>query len=552
MAISLEEVESISTEFARRYPSLGELRIEIVEGTIGEAHGITDPEHPANTAAAAYYPRSQGSTERGTISVSVANAVDAEDVRRSLRHEAFGHHGLNTFTTAEKRAVLDGLIHAREDAALAGVWRIGEEQEPAASRDYQAEEVWSLMAEYIPEARLSAADQRRSQEVLRQIRENPERPITGEQAAQMVRAVAWGMQTGELRQQHFPETPQSLFRKDSLMSEANAAPAGEPSGEQDDAVLNVGKATRKALALPPHMAKAFYPVGSRYYHQSNTTEHYFEVSANKLTASRTQSTEKMATMLVDVAAHNKWKSIEVTGTQGFRRETWHRASLAGIAVSGYEPDEHDLARLARARAAEQAPSNAPAPAPEPENAIRNATADTTELAQGSAGENAAERGPAASTERRERMASIAAMAGAAAASEASEGNKPDQQEVSAKRERVLRTNTERARAELSQSDRNDLDAAVAFEEMKPSVATKSHPRLAGPYAVMGAYRASLKEQGVPEKERRAAEATMRDRLAERIRQGHYDAIKTEQVRFPGRETTERESRVQTQELTPSL
>lgn len=46
-------------------------------------------------------------------------------------------------------------------------------------------------------------------------------------------------------------------------------------------------------------------------------------------------------------AHSKgWKAIQVKGSSRFRAEAWYQASLLGVQVEGYTPNDKDLQRLA--------------------------------------------------------------------------------------------------------------------------------------------------------------------------------------------------------------
>ncbi len=103
-------------------------------------------------------------------------------------------------------------------------------------------------------------------------------------------------------------------------------------------------------------------------------------------------------------------------------------------------------------------------------------------------------------------------------------------------ERLSRERTARQQ-QAERENRENRDAAALFqsERVKLGVAVKAHPKLAGPYAVLGEYNASLREQGLDEPSRQAAMATMRNTLAQRIERGQYDANQTEQMRFPQRE-----------------
>ncbi|CQR32631.1 Putative enzyme (fragment) [Thiomonas arsenitoxydans] len=107
---------------------------------------------------------------------------------------------------------------------------------------------------------------------------------------------------------------------------------------------------------------------------------------------------------------------------------------------------------------------------------------------------------------------------------------------------------------MDEMERVNREAATRFasEKVKASVAVKEHPKLAGPYAVLGAYNAKLKDQGHDEQARKSALAVMRNTLAQRIERGHYDAVKTQQVRFPQRDAQEQRTQIREQTAAETL
>lgn len=91
---------------------------------------------------------------------------------------------------------------------------------------------------------------------------------------------------------------------------------------------------------------------------------------------------------------------------------------------------------------------------------------------------------------------------------------------------------------LSPAEREHLQAAQAFAGAKPSEAVRAHPRLAGPYAALGAYSAALKEQGIDQAQRQEAMQRMRAALADRVLTGQYRSVQTQQMKFRSREASD--------------
>lgn len=682
MPVSIDRAKALVSEFSQSYPSAAELRFVLVEGTLGEAYGIEDRTHPAHTARAAYWARSAGGEERGEIHLSLANAIDDADLRRSIRHEVLGHHATNTLERAEKRAALDALIASRADPDLAQVWAHVERDYPGASVDLKAEEVFSYMAEFVePGGHLEPL---RASAMLGRMREQPGTKLTGDEAFELVRAVAAGMQTGERRQQIFPVKRESLFKQQGEMSMATSSsgagpttgsPAsadasaqsdtsaqkievevlgqrgeslaefdaqgkpkapravfsGRKSADADDSVLNrtpedenANSPTPSRSALPAYIDQQFYRVARKFYSSNSNEAHYFEDRGDRIVANRQQPAERTAQIAIDIAKARDWKAVEVTGTKSFRREAWMRASVAGISVTGYEPTEKDRAELAhkldRVQSTEQ-PSQA-----QPQDAVADAT-DRQTAKQPQVAEDATDAGQGRQPGETNRQSSARAAERAAAAAEVftlttakspqgerqvfdkaedalrafltTDANQAPHLVVSqgdgartigqttvadGRRmhtvaadfkdlERAIRSDGQEAgieaaqmsaikrqeaahnvRVQIEETDRANKAAAELFrsEKIKASAATKEHPELAGPYAVLGAYNATLKAQGLDAEARKVALGHMRATLAQRIERGQFDSIKTQQVRFPQRDAQERATHSREQTSTETL
>ncbi|OZB55755.1 MAG: hypothetical protein B7X43_00145 [Thiomonas sp. 15-63-373] len=686
MAITVERATAIYREFVADYPSARELKFKLYEGTLGEGYGIQDPQHPAHSARAAYWPRSADHQERGEVHGAIANAVDDADFRRSLAHEVIGHHGINTFQRAEKRAILNGLIRSQDDPGLGALWGEVRKHYGGETQEQQAEEVFALMAEHEnPPAPTHAGHAQEGLSTVERLKSDPTARLTLVEAMTIVRAVSWGMHLGERRQQNFPATRQSLFQQashtgvsDMATSSSSAGPAagsgptstaspqtagpqatdagaqkieievlgarGESLAEfgadgkakaprasfskpsqaeqtdKEDSVLNrtPEQENQRRTQLPEYVEQQFFKTGKRYYSsQNNNGQHYFEDRGNRIIANRAHPADRTAQIAVDIAKAREWKAIEVTGTKEFRREAWMKASLAGMTVTGYEPSARDEAELAHKRAASPTETKE-----QIENAVTDKTPEQTATKQ--AQEAAEQAKPGESTARPETSRQNSAKTAEAAAEAATiytlstASAQASERRVFDKAEDALRAflNTDakeaphlveskedgartigqtslnngirthvvaadfkelerdiladgqaaalkaeqlsaikrqeaaqKAQVAMDEMERVNREAAQRFasEKVKPSAAVKEHPKLVGPYAVLGAYNAALKAQGYDEQARKSALAIMRNTLAQRIERGQYDSIKTRQVRFPQRDA--QEQRTQTREQT---
>ena len=308
---------------------------------------------------------------------------------------------------------------------------------------------------------------------------------------------------------------------DMATSSSSAGPAADSGptstaspqtdqADQEDSVLDRTpeneRSIKKISVMPVDISDPFYKTGHRYFSSKNlAAPHYFEDRGHRIIANRAHPAERTAQLAVDIAKAREWKAIEVTGTKAFRREAWMKASLAGMTVTGYEPSDRDEAEPGHERAA------APTATKEPtENAVTES------------------RPHVVAAEFKELERDIRAD-GQAAALKA-------EQLSAIKREEAA----QKVQVAMDEMARVNREAAQRFasEKVSPAVAVKEHPMLAGPYAVLGAYNAKLRDQGYDEQARKTALAMMRSTLAQRIESGHYASIQTQQVRFPQRDAQE--------------
>ena len=673
MAISKAQAQQLIDEFRAEFVGLSGLKFVLLhdERDFHEHYGKN-----ADAAIEAWATRKAAfSRTTNTVAVATHGAVDAEDFKRSLRHEGLGHYGINTYAQQEKRAILEVIVESRDSSAsMRGAWAYIDAAYPGSSESEKAEEVFCTACEIVGSRHpFDAADARQA---WHDAIETRTRPLERYDLHQIAESMANGIRQNTRQQQISPRTNADQFRLksapfkqyraptqgESIMATSSTTPSAGASAAQgagaegntpatdpakalrrrpidkdrqvsealdagagvtdpDDAVRNLTENQNRPLhrtKLPGYVHEQFYENGGRYFSvEGSRNGHYFIDQGHRVVLNSKQQVSRTAQLAIDIANAREWRSIQVTGSQTFRREAWMRASVAGLAVSGYAPSQQDLAELehrqadakttpAAARAEADAVQDAPpqVPAQEPQGASQRPTSAvgaserqksaqtaaaaaavvTYSLAEQSGSKKPPRQLDGAkeavkqflSTDARKRPHLVETRIDAdgketsRVIGSTTDGPKPshtlasDMSELraqlqpvptagqsaapkpalSARREHAAQD----ARSELVTSQ-NNLDAAVAFEEANPQVAAKSHPRLAGPYAVLGAYDAKLKEQGVNEDARKAALNTMRGTLVEHIREGRYDSIKTRQARFPARETA---GRTQQQEPSQAL
>ena len=127
------------------------------------------------------------------------------------------------------------------------------------------------------------------------------------------------------------------------------------------------KPTKKRAQAPPvpdHIRKRFVQVGAKYFFPDGARA--FTDRGHRLTTP-SENTEVIKS-LVTIAHARGWNEITVTGTERFRRDSWHEARLLGLEVRGYKSNEIENERLERAlarREKQPAAANAAPSATEP-------------------------------------------------------------------------------------------------------------------------------------------------------------------------------------------
>jgi hypothetical protein len=96
-----------------------------------------------------------------------------------------------------------------------------------------------------------------------------------------------------------------------------------------------------ADVMPEAVASRFLKTDKHYYFPDKT--HAFTDHGQKL-ATRGHHPEVVRS-LVEIAKARGWDSIEVKGTDAFRRKAWMEAAKSGLTVTGYKPTALDLAEL---------------------------------------------------------------------------------------------------------------------------------------------------------------------------------------------------------------
>lgn len=214
MPLTKEEAQGVARLFIRDYPGALELAYRFRDTTT-ELYGPRAGEVPQGMKGG-YVPKETphaGRTYRGRVEVPLENMTDARDLLLTLRHEVLGHYGANTFTPGEKRALLDGLIAAREEPSLKPLWADIDNRYAGSSLDMRAEEVYALHCEGVAPSHHVGTDRaQRGQQAYQETCLAPVRLMRADDLQSIACMVAQGLHDRTRTQQNFP-TSNELFRK---------------------------------------------------------------------------------------------------------------------------------------------------------------------------------------------------------------------------------------------------------------------------------------------------------------------------------------------------
>jgi hypothetical protein len=220
MSITQAQAQVTTIQFVRDYPGALDLAYLFREN-VGAMYGPEATE-TLGEIKGGYLSKEtihNGRVYRGRVDVPLKNMEDVGDFLLTLRHEVLGHYGANTFTSVEKRALLDGLIAAREEPSLKILWEDINHRYVGDSQDVRAEEVWALHCQSVePRHHVGQAGvQERGQHSFMETCIARVRPMQVEDLHNIVCMVAHGLHDRSRTQKHFPRYNE-VFRKDESMA----------------------------------------------------------------------------------------------------------------------------------------------------------------------------------------------------------------------------------------------------------------------------------------------------------------------------------------------
>jgi putative DNA primase/helicase len=94
---------------------------------------------------------------------------------------------------------------------------------------------------------------------------------------------------------------------------------------------------------PEHIRKRFIEADDKFYYRNNENKLAFQDYGSRLATEHNDPV--VALSMVQIAEAKGWRTINVRGSDEFKREAWLQASVKGIEVRGYQLRDVDLAKL---------------------------------------------------------------------------------------------------------------------------------------------------------------------------------------------------------------
>jgi hypothetical protein len=210
--ITKSQAQELTRAFVRDYPGALELAYKFRENTT-ELYGPRAVEVPAGMKGGYLSQETMhaGRAYKGRVDVPLQNVENADDLVMTLRHEVLGHYGANTFTPADKRALLNGLAAASNAPTLKPLWDDVNRRYANQPLDVRAEEVFALHCQGIDPSQHRDADrvQQRGQQSFTETCTARTRIMQADDLNNIACMVAQGLRDRSRTQQNFPQFKQS-------------------------------------------------------------------------------------------------------------------------------------------------------------------------------------------------------------------------------------------------------------------------------------------------------------------------------------------------------
>jgi len=207
--LTVEETQKVVDEFLEDYN--GHIPLDaIVKETQEDIYGPDATYEKAGRIMGAYH------GGLGAFTLAARSLRSTAEARKTLRHEVLGHYGLNTFTPADKKALLDEIIASKR--GLSDGWKTIENDKyyTGLSESKQAEEVFAHIIE-----KPDNLPKRILDKILSLINKGLRNigllktPTSQSELRELGRSIASGIRAGERPQQTFSKDDSVQFSRES-------------------------------------------------------------------------------------------------------------------------------------------------------------------------------------------------------------------------------------------------------------------------------------------------------------------------------------------------
>lgn len=214
MAVTIPDAKALVIEFCRTYPVAAQLSYA-VRNTVAELYGSDaakglDGVRGGYTTGPGIHP--------GRCDIVCSMAADADDLMTTLRHEVIGHFGLNTFTSDDKRALLESISATRGELSMRRLWAAIDRDYAGQPESIKAEEVFALQCEGIQAAQHvnQAGVHERGEQAFRETCIERARPMRRDDLESIALMVAHGLHDRMRVQRNFPEKNQQFMQERTM------------------------------------------------------------------------------------------------------------------------------------------------------------------------------------------------------------------------------------------------------------------------------------------------------------------------------------------------
>lgn len=204
--VDINLAAQLTGKFMQEHPALTDVKVRLAEKQ-EQIYGKENTVERVGEIRGGYYPRSN------IAAFATSSIRNAEVFGKTLRHELYGHFGINTFSREQKRAILDRLVDSENEPSLKKIWDDRKKDYSEASKSMQAEEVFATISERVTNDKQKANNAALSWE---EAIKNKSRPLNLDDVVNIAEMVASGLRDNTRQRVIIPESDNAQFSKKAL------------------------------------------------------------------------------------------------------------------------------------------------------------------------------------------------------------------------------------------------------------------------------------------------------------------------------------------------